>query len=42
MKRGLRATLMTQYMPSDIYGMTGEFTKATLADLAAMAGTPRG
>lgn len=42
MKRGLRATLMTQYMPSDIYGMTGEFTKATLADLAAMAGPPRG
>ena len=38
MKRGLRATMMTQYMPSDIYPLTAEFTKAVLADLAAMAG----
>jgi len=39
MKRGLRATMMTQYMPSDTYPLTAEFTKAVLADLAAMAGT---
>jgi CubicO group peptidase (beta-lactamase class C family) len=38
MKRGLRATMMTQYMPSDTYPLTDEFTKAVLADLAAMAG----
>ncbi|MGX7952208.1 serine hydrolase domain-containing protein [Tsuneonella sp. HG249] len=38
MKRGLRATMMTQYMPSDTYPLTAEFTKAVLADLAAMAG----
>jgi CubicO group peptidase (beta-lactamase class C family) len=38
MKRGLRATMMTQYMPSDTYPLTEEFTKAVLADLAAMAG----
>ncbi|MCT2558320.1 beta-lactamase family protein [Tsuneonella sp. YG55] len=36
--RGLRATLMTQYMPSDAYGMTAEFTRAVLSDLAAMPG----
>ena len=37
-KRGLRATMMTQYMPSNVYPLTEEFTKAVLADLAAMAG----
>ncbi len=37
-RHGLRATMMTQYMPSDAYGMTTEFTKAVLTDLAAMAG----
>lgn len=40
MKRGLRATMMTQYMPSDTYPLTNEFNKAVLADLAAMAGKP--
>ncbi len=38
MKRGMRATMMTQYMPSDTYPLTEEFAKAVLADLAAMAG----
>jgi hypothetical protein len=39
MKRGMRATMMTQYMPSETYPLTADFTKAVLADLAAMAGT---
>jgi CubicO group peptidase (beta-lactamase class C family) len=38
MKRGLRATMMTQYMPSDVYPLTSEFTQAVLADVAAMVG----
>lgn len=38
MRRGLRATLMTQYMPAEAYPLTSEFTKAVQADLAAMAG----
>ena len=38
MKRGMRATMMTQYMPSDTYPLTEEFIKAAQADLAAMAG----
>jgi CubicO group peptidase (beta-lactamase class C family) len=38
MKQGLRATMMTQYMPSETYPLTAEFTKAVLADLATMAG----
>lgn len=40
MKRGLRATMMTQYMPSNTYPLTEEFTKAVLADIAAKAGVP--
>ena len=36
LKRGMRATMMTQYMPSETYPLTAEFTKAVLADLAAM------
>lgn len=38
LKQGLRATMMTQYMPSDTYPLTEEFTKAVLADLATTAG----
>ncbi len=38
MRRGLRATMMTQYMPSESYPLTAEFTRAVLADVAAMAG----
>ncbi|MXO73641.1 serine hydrolase [Altererythrobacter aerius] len=38
MKRGLRATLMTQYMPAEVYPLTQEFSRAVLADVAAMAG----
>ena len=41
MKRGLRASLMTQYMPSDAYPVHTEFPKAVLADLAAMAGAKK-
>lgn len=37
MRRGLRANLMTQYMPSEAYPVHSEFPKAVLADLAAMA-----
>jgi CubicO group peptidase (beta-lactamase class C family) len=38
MKHGLRANMMTQYMPSEAYPMHSEFPAAVLADLAAMAG----
>ncbi|ANY20342.1 Esterase EstB [Tsuneonella dongtanensis] len=38
LKRGLRANLMTQYMPSDAYPVHAEFPAAVLKDLAAMAG----
>jgi len=38
MRRGMRATMMTQYMPSETYPLTAEFTQAVLADLTAMAG----
>lgn len=37
MRRGLRANMMTQYMPSNTYPLTEEFTKAVLADVAANA-----
>ena len=37
-RRSLRAVMMTQYMPSDTYPLTAEFSKAVVADLAAMAG----
>lgn len=37
MKRGLRANLMTQYMPADAYPIHREFPAAVLADLATMA-----
>lgn len=37
MRRGLRANLMTQYMPSEAYPVHSEFPAAVLADLAAMA-----
>lgn len=40
LKRGLRATMMTQYMPSNTYPLTEEFTKAVMSDLAAKAGAP--
>ncbi len=39
-RHNLRATLMTQYMPSDAFGLTPAFTKAVLSDLAAMSGKP--
>ncbi|MFA9201116.1 MAG: serine hydrolase domain-containing protein [Cypionkella sp.] len=43
MRRGLRATMMTQYMPSETYPLTAEFTRAVLADVAARAaGTAAG
>ncbi len=38
MKIGLRASLYTQYMPSDAYPVHGDFPKAVLADLVAMQG----
>ncbi|EDL48520.1 serine hydrolase [Erythrobacter sp. SD-21] len=37
-KAGLRATLMTQYMPSEAYPIHEGFPRAVLADLAAMQG----
>ncbi len=37
MKRGLRAALFTQYMPSNAYEVHGDFPKAVVADLMAMA-----
>lgn len=37
-KAGLRASLMTQYMPSDAYPIHEAFPEAVLADLAAMKG----
>jgi len=37
-RRGIRATLMTQYMAATPYPLTDEFTKAVIADLAAFAG----
>ncbi len=36
-KRGLRATMMTQYMPGESYPLTSEFNQAVRADLIAMA-----
>jgi len=36
-RRGLRATMMTQYMSATPYPLTDQFTKAVLADLAATA-----
>lgn len=36
---GLRAHLMTQYMPAEAYPVHGDFPKAVLADLAAMQGS---
>ncbi|MGN3973530.1 serine hydrolase domain-containing protein [Tsuneonella sp. SYSU-LHT278] len=38
LRRGLRATLMTQYMPADAYGMTTQFTRAVLSDLGGASG----
>jgi CubicO group peptidase (beta-lactamase class C family) len=40
LKYGLRASLFTQYMPSDAYPVHAEFPMAVMADLKAMA--PRG
>ena len=37
-KAGLRATMMTQYMPSDAYPLHEAFPGAVMADLAAMQG----
>ena len=37
-KRGLRATMMTQYMSLTPYPLTDEFNNAVRADLVAMAG----
>ena len=37
-KAGLRANLMTQYMPSEAYPIHEAFPKAVVADLAAMQG----
>ncbi len=37
-KRGLRATMMTQYMSTTPYPLSDEFSNAVRADLAAMAG----
>jgi CubicO group peptidase (beta-lactamase class C family) len=37
LRHGLRANLMTQYMPSDAYPIHAEFPAAVLADLAAVA-----
>ncbi len=36
MKRGLRATMHTQYMPSEAYPIHDRFPKAVVADLMAM------
>ncbi len=36
MKRGLRAALFTQYMPSNAYEVHADFPKAVVADLIAM------
>jgi CubicO group peptidase (beta-lactamase class C family) len=36
-RHNLRATMMTQFMPSNSYPLTEEFNKAVAADLAAMA-----
>lgn len=36
-KQGLRASMFTQYMPTDALPLANEFPKAVLADLAAMA-----
>lgn len=38
MKMGLRASIFTQYMPSDAYPIHSEFPAAVLSDLAAMQG----
>ena len=38
LRRGVRATMMTQYMAMPGYPLTEEFTKAVIADLTAMAG----
>ncbi|GAA4643359.1 serine hydrolase domain-containing protein [Pontixanthobacter gangjinensis] len=38
MKLGLRASVFTQYMPSDAYPIHSEFPAAVLSDLAAMQG----
>ncbi len=38
MKLGLRASLFTQYMPSEAYPVHADFPKAVLADLKAMQG----
>ena len=37
-KAGLRATMMTQYMPSEAYPLHEAFPRAVLADLSAMQG----
>ena len=37
-RRNLRATMMTQFMPSNSYPLTEAFNKAVVADLAAMTG----
>jgi len=37
-KAGLRANMMTQYMPSEAYPLHAAFPEAVLADLAAMKG----
>ncbi|MAM37129.1 MAG: serine hydrolase, partial [Erythrobacter sp.] len=37
-KANLRATMMTQYMPSEAYPIHEGFPEAVLADLAAMQG----
>jgi CubicO group peptidase (beta-lactamase class C family) len=37
-KRALRAVMMTQYMPSNTYPLTEEFSKAVMTDLSAMMG----
>jgi CubicO group peptidase (beta-lactamase class C family) len=35
-KHGLRATMMTQYMPGESYPLTNEFNQAVRADLMSM------
>ena len=42
MRRGLRASLFTQYMPSDAYPIHSAFPKAVAEDLAAMAAAKSG
>ena len=37
LRRGLRAALFTQYMPSEAYPIHGAFPAAVVKDLAAMA-----